>query len=166
MTDDPATIDDPATGSPVASPDELDALETRLDAWFERQRDENPMVAALDRGAPGERRWFLRVNGVEKQVFTIWWTLRQRTLHFETYVMPHPEERRDEVFEFLLRRNAKIYGASFSIGVEDAVFLAGQLAVDHVDDDELDRILGTLWEWTERTFRPAMRLAFGDRFTG
>ena len=106
------------------------------------------------------------MHGVEKDVFSIWWTLRQRTLHYETYVMPHPEERRDEVFELLLRRNAKIYGAAFSIGAEDAVFLGGQLAVDHVDDDELDRVLGTLWEWTERTFRPAMRTGFGSRFRG
>lgn len=157
---------DDRPGADVASPEELDAIEARLDDWFERQRSENPMVAALERGEPGERRWYLRVNGVEKRVFTIWWTLRQRTLHYETYVMPHPEERRDEVFEFLLRRNAKIYGAAFAIGAEDAVFLAGQLAVEHVDDEALDRILGTLWEWTERTFRPAMRLAFGDRFSG
>ena len=150
----------------VATPDELDAIEARLDAWFRRQADENPMVDALERGERGERRWYLRVHGVEKDVFSIWWTLRQRTLHYETYVMPHPEERRDEVFELLLRRNAKIYGAAFSIGAEDAVFLGGQLAVDHVDDDELDRVLGTLWERTERPFRPAMRTGFGSRFRG
>ena len=160
MPDDPDPVLEPA------STEHLAAVAARIDAWLEHQLATNPMVAALDRGEPGEHRWYLRVRGVEKEVFTIWWTLRQRTLHYETYVLPHPAERRDEVFEFLLRRNAKIYGAAFSIGVEDAVFLAGQLAVDHVDEAQLDRILGTLWEWTERTFRPAMRVAFGDRFAG
>lgn len=150
----------------VGTPGELEDVAARLDGWLARQRDENPMVAALERDDTEPYRWYLRVHGVEKDVFSIWWTLRQRTLHYETYVMPHPEERRDEVFEFVLRRNAKIYGAAFCIGVEDAVFLSGQLAIDHIDDDELDRVLGTLWEWTERTFRPAMRMAFGARFRG
>lgn len=163
MTDDPDHRADAPASVPPATVEQLDEIETRLDRWFDLQAAENPMVAALERGGRGERRWYLRVRGVEKEVFTIWWTLRQRTLHYETYVMPHPAARRDEVFEFLLRRNAKIYGAAFSIGPEDAVFLSGQLAVEHLDDAELDRILGTLWEWTERTFRPAMRLAFGDR---
>ena len=150
----------------VPSPEELAAVEERIDAWLAARADEDPMVAALERGEPDEHRWYLRVRGVEKELFTIWWTLRQRTLHYETYVMPHPEEHRDEVFELLLRRNAQIYGAAFSIGAEDAVFLAGQLDVAQVTEDELDRILGTLWEWTERTFRPAMRRGFASKFTG
>lgn len=150
----------------AGTPEDLEAAASMIDRWLAEQRDENPMVDALERDADDPHRWYLRVHGVEKDVFSIWWTLRQRTLHYETYVMPHPEERRDEVFEFVLRRNSKIYGAAFSIGLEDAIFLGGQIAVDHLDPDELDRILGTLWEWTERTFRPAMRLAFGSRFKG
>jgi len=148
----------------IATDAELDAAGERLEAWLQRQLVENPMAVALERDESGERRWFLRVHGVEKDVFSIWWTLRQRTLHYETYVLPSPVEHRDEVFEFVLRRNNKIYGASFAIGDEDALYLVGQIPVAQLDDDELDRILGTLWEWTERTFRPAMRTGFGARF--
>ena len=90
----------------VPTPEELAEVEAAVDAWLVARAAEDPMVAALERGEPGEHRWYLRVQGVEKEVFTIWWTLRQRTLHYETYVMPHPEEHRDEVFELLLRRNA------------------------------------------------------------
>jgi hypothetical protein len=150
----------------VASGPEFDAAAQLVDAWLERQLAENPAVAALDRGEPGEHRWYLRLLGEEKEVFAVWWTLRQRTLHYETYVMPDPPENRGEVFELLLRRNARIFGAAFNIGDEDAVYLAGQVPLAQLDDGELDRILGTLWEWVERTFRPAMRLGFASRFTG
>lgn len=150
----------------VASGPEFDAAAQLVDAWLERQLAENPAVAALDRGEPGEHRWYLRLLGEEKEVFAVWWTLRQRTLHYETYVMPDPPENRAEVFELLLRRNARIFGAAFNIGDEDAVYLAGQVPLAQLDDGELDRILGTLWEWVERTFRPAMRLGFASRFTG
>ena len=47
---------------------------------------------AIDRGAAGERRWYVRLRGEQKDTFTVWFTLRQRTLHYETYVMPAPEE--------------------------------------------------------------------------
>ena len=46
---------------------------------------------------PGERRWFVRLRGEQKDMFTIWFTLGQRTLHYETYVMPAPEENHARV---------------------------------------------------------------------
>jgi hypothetical protein len=150
----------------VASPEEFARIEVLLNTWLERQLADNPAVASLDRGEPGEHRWYLRLRGEEKEVFAVWWTLGQRTLHYETYMMPSPEENRAEVYELLLRRNSGIFGAAFGIGDEDAVYLAGQMPLAQVDDGELDRVLGTIWEWVERTFRPAMRLAFASRFNG
>lgn len=146
---------------------ELDALAARIEAWLERQRTENPVVDAVERDTDGgERRWFVRVKGEQKDVFSIWFQLGQRTLHYETYVMPAPEENHAAFFEHLLRRNLKLYGAAFAIGDEDAVFLVGQLDNDCIDDDELDRVLGSLYLWVEQFFRPALRIGFVSRFQG
>ena len=146
---------------------ELEALDAQISAWLAEQLDENPVVAAVERDREsGERRWFVRVRGDQKDVFTIWFTLRQRTLHYETYVMPAPEENHAAFFEHLLRRNLKLYGASFAIGDEDAIFLVGQLANAAVDEDELDRLLGSLYQWVEQFFRPAMRIGYASRFKG
>jgi hypothetical protein len=145
--------------------DELAELAARIDTWAERQRLENPVIAAVDR-EPESRRWFIRVKGEQKDTFTIWLTLGQRTLHYETYVMPAPEENHEQFYEHLLRRNLKLYGAAFAIGEEDAVFLMGQLGNDAVVDDELDRILGSLYAWVEQFFRPALRIGFASRFKG
>lgn len=151
--------------APPASPGEIEALERRIDAWLARELDENPTVAAVVRGEPDEHRWYVRVLGEAKDVFTIWFTLGQRTLQYETYVMPAPEENHGPFYEHLLRRNRKLYGASFCIGDEDAVFLAGQIGVDAVTEDELDRILGSLYAYVEQCFRPALRLGFASRFS-
>lgn len=151
--------------SPTA-PDELDALEARIDAWLADQVACNPVVAAVERDRDsGERRWFVRVTGEEKDVFTVWFHLRQRTLHYETYVLPAPEENHARFYEHLLRRNLKLYGAAFAIGDEDAVFLVGQLDNAAVTWDELDRILGSLYAWVEQCFRPALRIGFASRFS-
>jgi hypothetical protein len=145
--------------------DELAALSARIDEWLERQREGNPVVAAVDRD-PVERRWYVRMRGEQKDTFTLWFTLRQRTFHYETYVMPAPEENHEAFFEHLLRRNRKLYGAAFAIGEEDAVFLVGQVDNRALDEDELDRIVGSLYEWVERFFRPALRIGFASRFPG
>jgi hypothetical protein len=153
--------------SQAFDPAALDALDARISAWLEEQRTTNPVVAAVERDVEsGERRWFVRVHGEQKDVFTIWFHLRQRTLHYETYVMPAPVENHARLYEHLLRRNLKLFGASFAIGDEDAVFLVGQLANEHVDEDELDRILGSLYEWVEQFFRPAMRIGYASKFKG
>ena len=146
-----------------ATPPELDELHARIDTWLEHQLAENPTVAAVDRDDGDLRRWFVRLRGEQKDTFTVWFTLRQRTLHYETYVMPAPEENHEQFFEHLLRRNQKLFGAAFSIGDEDAVFLVGQLPVAAVDEGELDRILGSMYAYVERCFRPALRIGFASR---
>jgi hypothetical protein len=148
----------------IADAATLDALEARIDAWLAEQLAENPVVAAVERGEPSERRWYVRVHGESKDVFTIWFTLQQRSLHYETYVMPAPEENQGAFYEHLLRRNRKLHGAAFCIGEEEAVFLAGSLPFHAVDDGELDRILGSLYAYVEQCFLPALRIGFASRF--
>lgn len=152
------------TSSPATDP-ELVIIEATIDAWAARELADNPVVATVERAPASEgRRWYIRVHGEDKDVFTIWLTLRQRTLHYETYFMPAPEENAAQLYEHLLRRNQKLNGVAFAIGIEDAVFLQGQLPVDAVTDDELDRILGSLYAYTEQFFRPALRIGFASRF--
>jgi len=144
---------------------ELDAIETRIDAFLLAQLAENPAVASVERDREtGERRWFVRLLGEQKDVFSVWFWLRQRTLHVETYLMPAPEENHGQLYEHLLRRNARLEPFAFSIGDEDGVFLTARIANGAVTDDELDRLLGSAYEYTELCFRPAMRIGFASRF--
>ena len=150
--------------SPPASPDELAALERHIDGWLNAEMEANPAIEAVERSDDDLERWFIRLRGEEKDVWTAWWTLGQRTLRFETFLMPAPEENRAELFEHLLRRNRKLTGLQLEIGEEDAIFLRGSLPVAAVTDAELDRVLGGMWAAVELIFRPAMRLGFASRF--
>ncbi len=128
---------------------------------------ENPVVQAAEPDPdPDVHRWFIRVTGEEKDVFSIWLHLRQRTLHYETFLMPAPEENHAQFYEHLLRRNLAMTGVAFEIGDEDAIFLAGSLPNHAIDDDELDRILGSLYRWTEQFFKPALRIGYASKFGG
>lgn len=153
----------------IASAEELARAEALIDGWLDAQLADNPVVAAVDKEVDPlgpARRWYVRLRGEEKDVFAVWFTLHQRTLHYETYVMPAPEENQAELYEHLLRRNQRLRGAAFAIGVEDAVFLVGQVSVGSLDEGELDRTLGSLYAYVEQCFRPAMRIGFASRFKG
>ena len=150
----------------IATRDQLDAYEARIDAWLAAELAENPAVVGIERGGPDERRWIVRLTGEEKEHFAVWFTLDQRTLQYETYLMPAPIEQHAELYEYLLRRNQGYFGVAFAIGPEDAIYLVGQIPVHTIDEGELDRILGSLWEATERSFRTAMRLGYASVFRG
>ena len=78
-------------------------------------------------------------------------------------MLPAPEEGHREVYEHLLRANQRLYGMAFAVGLEDAVYLRGQVPLDWLDEDELDRIVGSSWQWTERHFRTVLQLGFASR---
>ena len=157
---------DPLTGAAPVSDAELDETEHLLDSWLAAAAGANPAIAAVERGPEGSRRWYVRVCGEEKEVWTIWFTLGQRTLHYETYLVPAPEQNHARFYEHLLRRNRRLTGLKLEIGPEDAVFLSGSTPVVQVTAGVLDGILGSMYAATELIFRPAMRIGYASKFRG
>jgi hypothetical protein len=149
----------------AAGTEALDAIGAVVDRWIGRQRDENPAFAAAERDTT-ERRWYVRLRGTERDFVAIWLTVGEYTLAYETYFMPAPEEREAELYEFLLRRNHRLFGMGFAIGPEDALYLVGHMPLAAVDEEELDRIVGSTYAYVEQWFRPAMRIGFASKFRG
>ena len=145
-------------------PDRLAELDRRIDVWLRELFAEHDHILAVDRADNGAVRWYVRMRGEDKEFTTVWLTLGQRMLRYETYVMPAPEENDAELYEHLLRRNDTLVGAHFSIGVEDAVFLRGEMPLAQVSLVELDRVLGTLYAQVEQCFRSLLRIGFRSRF--
>ncbi len=148
---------------PPASSEELAALAEVIEQWADQERRTNPLLAHVEY-IPEERRWLVRLHGEEKQIITVWLTLRERSLHYETYFIPAPEEDQARCYEYLLRVNARLHGMRFAIGDEDAVYLMGQTPLKVVDAEELDRIIGASYADTEQYFRAALEIGFASRF--
>ncbi|MEY4365019.1 MAG: hypothetical protein RLZZ305_363 [Actinomycetota bacterium] len=145
---------------------ELELLDRRISEWLAALAARDGQIVAIDRGGPDEHRWYVRMRGVEKEFTTVWLTLGQRTFRHETYVMPAPEENAPVLYENLLRRNERLTGLHFAIGVEDAVFLRGELPNHAINENELDRIIGTVWSTVEQVFPSIIRIGFASRFAG
>ena len=155
--------------SELQSPSDVADLVTLIDNWLNEFAEAGEHVLAIDRGTSdetsfGEPRWYLRLAGESKEIVTIWLTLGQRTLRYETYVMPAPEDNAAELADQLLRRNDRLVGAHFSVGPDDAIYLRGAIPDSAVTTDELDRVVGTLYQTVEHAFPALIRLGFARRF--
>lgn len=133
-----------------------------VDEWVANQLEQNGALVAGERqdvtDGTASHRWYLRFKGEEKDFITVWLTLRQRTLHHETQFMPAPDEHVAETLQYLMRRNGDLYGMSFCLGAEDAVYLVGRVPASLVDEDELDRIAGSSLVYVDEHFPTAMSL--------
>ena len=149
------SADPPATAAAIA---EAAALVERWTAGLVAAG-----VAAHVEPVPAERRWLVRLRGEEKSIITVWLTLGERTLRYETYFMPAPEENVTATYEYLLRVNSRLYGMRFAIGDEDAIYLTGQIPVGEIAEISLDRIIGTSYAYSEQYFRTALSIGFESR---
>ena len=107
------------------------------------------------------RRWYVRFGCDGRDATTIYFDLHQRTLRYEVYFLPNPPSDQLELYRFLLQRNHGMYGARFSIGPDGDLYLTGRVALEHLTETELDRIIGVLYELVEAWFQPVVRLAYG-----
>ncbi len=148
--------------------EEMAAAVARIDAWAERELADGGYLVAAERQEVTDRtasyRWYLRFKGEEKDFITVWFTLRQRTLHHEAQFMPMPEANHAEVYGYLLRRNAHLFGMWFALGPEDAVYLVGKVPARLIDDEELDRIAGSSVLYTDEHFPTAMTLGYPSTY--
>lgn len=114
---------------------------------------------------PELRRWYVRFGCDGRDAATIYFDLHQRTLRHEVFFLPAPEDeaRRGELAVWLLQRNHNLYGTRFSMGTEGDIYLTGRVALEHLTEDEIDRIIGVIYEVTERWFQAAVRIAYGPR---
>jgi hypothetical protein len=148
--------------------EEMAAAVACIDAWAAHELASGGLLVAAERQDVTDRtasfRWYLRFKGEEKDFITVWLTLRQRTLHHEAQFMPAPEENVGDVFTYLLRCNASLYGMWFALGPEDAVYLVGRVPAGLIDDEELDRIAGSSVLYTDDHFPTAMTLGYASTY--
>ena len=143
---------------------ELAAIELFVDEALRAAVAEIEAVVGVERGQLDVPFWYVRMEGEAKQHFSAEFTLGQRTLAVESYFMPAPEENHKELFEHLLVRNRSMYPLHFVIGKDGGIYLRGQVDNRQVTGEVLDRLLASVYEYSERYFAAAMKIGFASRF--
>ena len=107
-----------------------------------------------------EDRWAVRMRQGVRSATTVWWTVGDRTVRAEAYVLPAPPANQAEVYRLCLLRNHRMWQCHFSLDREGAVVLTGRLKVEEVTPQSLDLLLGEIYEAVEISFRPLVMMAF------
>ena len=147
----------------VSEAEELDAREHAahelISTHLEQRVAAEPYIQTVEYD-PQIPRWYVRFGCDGRDAATIYFDLHQRTLRYEVYFLPDPPANHLELYRFLLQRNHTMYGARFSIGPDGDLYLTGRVALEHLDEQELDRVIGVLYELVETWFQPVLRLAY------
>lgn len=133
-----------------------EVLEERIRLWVE-----DP-TSSVEYAEEVEGRWAVRMRQDVRDATTVWFDVGERSLRFEAYVVPAPLAPA-EVYRQALVRNARAWRCFFAVDAEGAIVLRGRLAADRVTLDELDRVLGEVFESIEVAFRPMVRAGFPSR---
>ena len=112
----------------------------------------------------GHFHWLIRLKGEEKDVITLWLSLRQRTVHVETEVTPAPEENRETLFRYLLVKNAELRELHLAIGPEDGIYLMAQIPIRELTKERLDEVVGATLTYVEEIYPTAMTIGLSSLY--
>ncbi|GAB3797352.1 type III secretion system chaperone family protein [Micromonospora zhanjiangensis] len=135
------------------------------------QRSTRGEVAALIEAVCAERELPCESTGEFSYAVTLPGTHKLKTicnlivgehaLRVEAFVMRQPDERREELWSWLLQRNARMYGVAFSIDATGDIYLTGRVGLSGVSEDELDRLLGSVLSYADESFDTMLEIGFG-----
>ncbi|HEX8631574.1 MAG TPA: YbjN domain-containing protein [Catenuloplanes sp.] len=111
--------------------------------------------------ATGEFAYAVTLPGTHKLKTVCNLIVGEHALRVEAFVMRQPDERREELWAWLLRRNARMYGVGFSIDAVGDVYLTGRVSLGGLDADELDRLLGSVLTYADESFDTMLEIGFG-----
>lgn len=115
------------------------------DIDYER-RDENTFLVTL----PGEKKLQTHCALV----------VGDSSLSINAFMIRKPDENQVKVYEWCMRKNATMYGVAFALNEVGDLYLIGRLPLTAVTDQEIDRLLGAVLQYSDSAFNPLLELGF------
>ncbi len=103
-----------------------------------------------------EGRFAVRMRQTIRDATTVWFTVGQRSLTAEAYVIPaleHPEG----AHRLALIRNHKSFRVNFALDTEEALVLRARIPIERVTAEELSYVLAEIYQTIEISFRSLLR---------
>jgi hypothetical protein len=110
--------------------------------------------------SPGPGRYFVTLPGTKKLQTNVWLRVNPHALVVEAFVCRRPDEAHEDVYRFMLRRNAKLYGVAYTVDQLGDIYLVGRVSPAAVTPDELDRLLGQVLETADGDFNTLLEIGF------
>lgn len=86
--------------------------------------------------------------------------LSPHSLQVSAFVMRRPDENFEDLWAYLLTKNARAYSVAWAIDKVGDVYLMGRLPLIAVTAEEVDRLLGTVLQMADDNFNPMIEIGF------
>ena len=84
------------------------------------------------------------------------------SLSINAFVIRKPDENEAAVHHWCMSKNASMYGLAYAINELGDIYLVGRLPLDAVNAQELDRVLGSVLQYSDSAFNPLLELGFAN----
>ncbi|MGB9378690.1 MAG: YbjN domain-containing protein [Mycobacteriales bacterium] len=133
-----------------------DRVRSELDAVIRTSLDERE----LEYNRTGEGSYLVKLPGTHKLATMCWLVVGAHSLLVEAFVMRRPDESREQLYDFMLQRNARMYAVAFSVDAVGDVYLVGRVPLQAVTADEIDRLLGSVLTYADDNFDAMLEIGF------
>ena len=110
-------------------------------------------------GLPG---LIVELPGDRKLITNTLLSIGEHSVRVEAFVCRRPDENHEGVYRFLLKRNRRLYGVAYTLDNIGDVYLIGRMALDVINADEVDRVLGQVVEAVNSDFNTLLELGFAS----
>lgn len=84
------------------------------------------------------------------------------SLSINAFVIRKPDDNEAGVHAWCMAKNASMYGIAFATNELGDIFLVGRLPLLAVTDRELDRLIGSVLQYSDNCFNPLLELGFAN----
>ena len=106
--------------------------------------------------------FFLTLPGERKLQTHCAIVVGDHSVSINAFVIRKPDENVAEVHEWLLKKNASMYCVAFAINEMGDIYLVGRLPFHSISEQELDRVIGAVLQYSDSSFNPLLELGFSS----
>ena len=85
-----------------------------------------------------------------------------QSLSINAFVVRKPDENAASVHEWMLKKNASMYCVAFAVNELGDIYLVGRLPFSAVTEQELDRVIGAVLQYSDSSFNPLLEMGFAN----
>ena len=116
----------------------------------------------LDFDKQGANTFMVTLQGEKKLQTHCALVVGDHSLSINAFVIRKPDTHEDAVHKWCMTKNASMYGIAFAINELGDIYLVGRLPLDAVNAQEIDRLIGSVLQYSDSSFNPLLELGFAD----
>jgi hypothetical protein len=114
----------------------------------------------VDYAREGDDAFLVTLAGERRHRTLVWLVAGAHHILVESFVCRAPDENHEQVYRYLLQRNAKLRSVAYALDQVGDIHLVGRLGADRMTVDELDTVLGVVLETADADFNPILERGF------